>query len=94
MPPVNAFWSITMYSRPENQLIENEINRYNIGGLTPNLKYNADGSLGILIQNEKPADISNWLPAPKGDFWLILRMYHPKQALLDKKYKAPFVVKQ
>lgn len=93
LPPVDAFWSITMYSRPENQLIENEIDRYNVGGLTPNLKYNADGSLDIFIQNEKPADISNWLPAPKGDFWLILRMYVPKKEVLDKKYNAPLVEK-
>lgn len=94
MPPAKAFWSFTMYNRPENQLIENEINRYNIGGLTPGLKYNADGSLDILIQNEKPADTSNWLPAPKGDFWVILRMYDPKPELLEKKYKAPLIVKQ
>lgn len=94
MPPAKAFWSFTMYSRPENQLIENEINRYNIGGLTPGLKYNADGSLDILIQHEKPADTSNWLPAPAGDFWIIMRMYDPKPELLEKKYKAPFIVKQ
>ena len=93
-PPVNAFWSITMYSRPENQLIENEINRYNIGGLTPNLKYNADGSLDILIQHDRPTDISNWLPAPKGDFWLIMRMYDPKKEVLDNKYTAPTVDRQ
>lgn len=93
IPPVNAFWSITMYSRPENQLIENEINRYNIGGLTPNLKTNKDGSIDIHISHKKPADTSNWLPAPKGDFWLIMRMYDPKEAVIKKQYKAPNVVK-
>lgn len=94
IPPVNAFWSLTMYNLPEAQLIENEINRYNIGGLTAGLKYNADGSLDILIQNERPKDVSNWLPAPKGKFWIVLRLYNPKTQVLEKKYIPPFVEKQ
>ena len=93
IPPVNAFWSITMYSRPENQLIENEIDRYNIGGLTPGLKINQDGSIDNKISNKKPADTSNWLPAPKGDFWIIMRMYDPKEPIISKKYSAPLVTK-
>ncbi len=94
LPPVNAFWSITMYNRPDNQLIENPINRYNIGGLTPGLKPDPEnGSLDIFIQNEKPVDGSNWLPAPKGNFWIILRMYNPEQAVLDGNYTPPEVVK-
>lgn len=93
IPPVNAFWSLTMYDLPESQLIENEINRYNIGGYTPNLKYNADGSLDVLVQNERPADITNWLPAPKGKFWIVLRLYNPKPIVLEHKYAPPFVVK-
>jgi hypothetical protein len=67
IPPVHAFWSITVYLRPDNQLIKNKIERYSIGGLTPNLKINSDGSLDIEISNENPAKINNWLPAPKGD---------------------------
>jgi len=91
LPPVNAFWSITMYNRPDNQLIENTINRYNIGGLTPGIKLNPDGSLDIFIQNKQPDDTSNWLPAPEGAFWIILRMYGPKQEVLDGKYFPPEV---
>ncbi|MFT5883576.1 MAG: hypothetical protein ACI9IP_000015 [Arcticibacterium sp.] len=93
IPPVHAFWSITMYLRPDNQLVENEIERYNIGGLTPGLKINSDGSLDIEISHEKPAKVSNWLPAPKGDFWLILRMYHPKEEVLNGSYKSPEIIK-
>lgn len=94
IPPVNAFWSLTMYNVPEIQLIENEINRYGIGGYTPNLKYNTDGSLDILIQNERPADVSNWLPAPKGKFFVVLRLYNPQAPILEKKYIPPFIEKQ
>ena len=94
IPPVNAFWSITMYSLPESQLIENEIHRYNIGGYTPGLKTNADGSIDIFIQNDRPNNISNWLPAPENDFWIVLRMYVPKKEVLEKKYITPEVIKQ
>lgn len=93
IPPVNAFWSLTMYNRPDNQLVENEINRYNIGGLTPGLQINTDGSIEIEISHERPSNISNWLPAPQGDFWLILRLYDPKEEILTKKYVSPQVVK-
>ena len=94
LPPVDAFWSITMYNRPDNQLIENPLNRYNIGGLSPSLIPNPEnGSVSILIQNRAPDDESNWLPAPKGNFWIILRMYNPKQEVLDGNYLPPEVVK-
>jgi len=94
LPPVNAFWSITMYNRPDNQLIENPIQRYNIGGLTPGLKPDPEtGAVTIAIQHEKPADASNWLPAPKGNFWIILRMYNPKQEVLEGNYIPPEVVR-
>ena len=94
LPPVDAFWSITMYSRPDNQLIENEINRYNIGGLTPGLKPDPEnGSVDIFIQNKKPEDVSNWLPVPEGNFWVILRMYNPKKEVLDRKYVPPIITR-
>lgn len=94
LPPVDAFWSITMYSRPDNQLIENSINRYNIGGLTPGLNPDPEkGSIDIFIQQDKPDDSSNWLPAPEGKFWIILRMYNPKQEVLQGDYYPPEVVK-
>ena len=63
-PPVDAFWSITMYDLPDFYLVANPISRYSIGDRTPGLRRNSDGSLTILIQNQPPADTSNWLPAP------------------------------
>ena len=67
LPPVNLFWSLTMYNLPQRLLVENPINRYSIGDRTPGLKKGKDGSLEIYLQNESPgADKeSNWLPTPK-----------------------------
>jgi hypothetical protein len=81
LPPVNAFWSVTMYDGKTQLLIENPINRYLINSpMLPNLKKNADGSLTLYIQNKSPgADKeSNWLPAPNGDIYLVMRLYWPK----------------
>jgi hypothetical protein len=80
-PPVNAFWSVTMYDGKTQLLIENPINRYLINSpMLPNLKKNADGSLTLYIQNKSPgADKdSNWLPAPNGEIYLVMRLYWPK----------------
>jgi hypothetical protein len=80
-PPVNAFWSVTMYDGKTQLLIENAINRYLINSpMLPGMKTNADGSLTLYIQNKSPgADReSNWLPAPKGDIYLVMRLYWPK----------------
>src|SRR6266853_1858913 len=80
-PPVNAFWSVTMYDGKTQLLIENPINRYLINSpMLPGMKTNADGSLTLYIQNKSPgADReSNWLPAPKGDIYLVMRLYWPK----------------
>ena len=81
LPPVNAFWSVTMYDGKTQLLIENPINRYLINSpMLPSLKKNADGSLTFYIQNKSPgADKeSNWLPAPNGDIYLVMRLYWPK----------------
>jgi hypothetical protein len=81
LPPVNAFWSITMYDGKTQLLIENPINRYLVNSpMLPNLKTNADGSLTIHVQNKSPgADKeSNWLPAPEGPIYLVMRLYWPK----------------
>ncbi len=88
-PPANAFWSLTMYG-PDEFLIDNPINRYAIGDRS-NLKYNADGSLDIYIQNERPSkDIeSNWLPAPKGPFSVTMRLYWPKESYLNGTWNIP-----
>jgi len=81
LPPVSAFWSLTMYDGKTQLLIENPINRYLINSpMLPTMKTNADGSLTLYIQNKTPgADKeSNWLPAPNGPIYLVLRLYWPK----------------
>lgn len=80
-PPVNAFWSLTMYDGKSQFLIENPINRYLINSpMLPIMKKNADGSLALYIQNKSPgADKeSNWLPAPNDTIYLVMRLYWPK----------------
>jgi hypothetical protein len=80
-PPVNAFWSVTMYDGKSQLLIENPINRYLINSpMLPGMKTNADGSLTLYIQNKSPdADKeANWLPAPNGPIYLVMRLYWPK----------------
>jgi hypothetical protein len=81
LPPVNAFWSVTMYDGKTQLLIENPINRYLINSpMLPSLKRNDDGSLTIYIQNKSPGEEkdANWLPAPDGPIYLVLRLYWPK----------------
>jgi hypothetical protein len=89
-PPVNAFWSITLYNN-KSYLAENPINRYSISQHTEGLKYNPDGSLDIYIQNGSPGPEkeSNWLPSPSGQFNLVLREYNPKSAILNGTYQVP-----
>ena len=81
-PPVNAFWSVTMYDGKTQLLVENPINRYVINSpMLPNLKKNSDGSLTIYIQKDAPAadKKSNWLPAPNGPIYLVMRLYWPRR---------------
>ena len=81
LPPVNAFWSVTMYDGKTQLLIENSINRYLINSpMLPDMKKNADGSLTLHIQKDSPGEDkeANWLPAPDGPVYLVLRMYWPK----------------
>ena len=81
LPPVNAFWSVTMYDGKTQLLIKNPINRYLINSpMLPAMKTNADGSLTLYIQNKSPgADKeSNWLPAPNGPIYMVMRLYWPK----------------
>lgn len=80
-PPVNAFWSMTMYDADTQFLIKNPINRYLINSpMQPNLKKNSDGSLTIYIQKDSPGKDkdSNWPPAPNDPIYLVLRMCWPK----------------
>jgi hypothetical protein len=94
LPPANAFWSVTMYDGKTQLLIENPINRYLINApMLPDLKKNADGSLTIYMQKDSPgADKeSNWLPAPDGPIYVVMRLYWPKQSALDGSWKPPAV---
>ncbi|MFD4856700.1 DUF1254 domain-containing protein [Streptomyces atratus] len=93
-PPVEAFWSVTMYGLPDHRLVENPAARYSIGDRTPGLVYGEDGSLTVHIQRERPADpdaAANWLPAPDGDFWPVLGLYTPGPEILDGTYEIPAV---
>jgi hypothetical protein len=81
LPPVHAFWSVTIYDGKTQLLIQNPIDRYLINSpMLPNLKRNADGSLTIYIQRDSPGagKESNWLPAPDGPIYLVMRLYWPK----------------
>ena len=83
LPPVNAFWSITMYDGKSQLLIKNPIDRYLINSpMLPGMKKNADGSLTLYIQKDSPgkAKEANWLPAPDDTIYLVMRLYWPKAA--------------
>ncbi len=82
LPPVNAFWSVTMYDGKTQLLVANSINRYLINSpMLPEMKKNPDGSLTLYIQKESPGagKESNWLPAPDGPIYLVMRLYWPKE---------------
>jgi hypothetical protein len=96
MPPVQAFWSITMYDA-QSFFVPNSINRYAVSSWMP-LQKNADGSLDIHVQAQSPGkdSESNWLPAPAGDFNLTLRMYWPTEkapTIMDGSWQPPAVTR-
>ena len=93
IPPVNGFWSLTMYN-DDGYFIENTIDRYSIGSRN-NLIFNQDGSLDILIQHKAPADNSaNWLPAPAEGFNVAMRLYWPKDSVLNGDWYPPAITPQ
>ena len=97
-PPVNGFWSITMYEIDQGWwFVPNVLNKFTVS-MRNNPKYSADGSLTLYFQNQSPGkDLeANWLPAPKGDFIAMMRMYWPKEkapSIVDGSWKPPAVVK-
>lgn len=93
--PADAFWSLTMYDAENLFMVENDIDRYSIStNRQDELKYAVDGTLPICIQRDEPEDKAcNWLPAPKDDFYLHIRLYEPTQAVLDNEYDMPQVDK-
>lgn len=92
LPPVKAFWSLTMYDLPSQLLVKNSINRYLINApMLPNLKLDAEGGVTIYIQSDSPGKDAeaNWLPAPKGPFMATMRYYLPKPELIRGAWKSP-----
>jgi hypothetical protein len=96
LPPVNAFWSLTMYELPASLLTANPIDRYLINSaMEPNLVRDPDGGITLYIQHASPgrAREPNWLPAPSGPFFMVLREYWPKPEALNGSWKAPAAVR-
>ncbi|RYD19778.1 MAG: DUF1254 domain-containing protein [Verrucomicrobiaceae bacterium] len=97
LPPVNAFWSLTMYELPASLLVANPLDRYLINSpMVDSLKRDADGGITLHLQHESPGKEkeANWLPAPKGAFLPVLRLYWPKEEALDGRWKAPALVRE
>ncbi len=92
-PPVNAFWSITMYD-PEGFAYPNNLDRQAVSSWMP-FQFNSDGSLDLYFQNENPGKSkeANWLPSPKGGFNMTMRLYSPKEEALTGRWNPPPVVK-
>ena len=93
IPPVNAFWSMTLYDQ-EGYQVANSLNRFALSSWMP-FQFNPDGSLDLYFQNESPGaeKDANWLPAPKGEFNLTMRLYAPRSEALTGKWNPPPVVK-
>ncbi len=91
LPPVKYFWSFTRYGLPDRYLVDNPIDRYSIGSSTEGLQENEDGSLTIYISKDSPGKDkeSNWLPAPDGPFWVVLRCYGPGEEIVNGTWKQP-----
>jgi len=92
LPPANAFWSVTMYDGKTQLLIDNPINRYLINSpMLPGMKKNPDGSLTLYLQKDSPGKDreSNWLPAPNGPAYIVMRLYWPKKEALEGTWKPP-----
>jgi hypothetical protein len=92
LPPVHAFWSLTMYELPSSLLVDNPIDRYLLNSpMLPQFVKDADGGLTFYIQHDSPGKDkeANWLPAPKGPFLAAMRLYWPKEEALNATWKAP-----
>jgi hypothetical protein len=92
LPPVEAFWSLTMYELPESLLAENPINRYLLNSpMLDDFVRDTDGGITLYLQHESPGKDKepNWLPAPEGPFSATMRLYWPKAEALDGTWKQP-----
>ncbi len=93
-PPVNGFWSVTVYDK-DGFLSENPIGRYALGS-NSNLRVRSNGDIVISFAAKKPDDVpaENWLPVPSGPFEVTLRMYWPREEILDGRWSAPVIVRR
>jgi len=93
-PPVDAFWSLTVYNADDKLLVDNPIGRYKVGSDTQGLAAAADGSITIPLRHAAPDGdaAKNWLPTPAGPFYLVLRLYQPRAEVLKGEYRLPEVV--
>ena len=94
LPPINAFWSMTMYRMPEILLVDNPLNRYLLNSpMLSQFKRDADGGLTLYFQNESPGKDkeSNRLPAPEGWFMVVIRLYWPKEEAFNGTWSPPEV---
>jgi len=94
-PPVAGFWSLTMYDGKSKLLVDNPINRYSVGDRTKGMMYNKDGSLSIYMSSEKPKGdkASNWLPAPKGPFYVVIRAYNAEAGIFNGSWEPAAIKK-
>lgn len=96
LPPVSAFWSLTLYKMPSSLLVANPLNRYLLNSpMLPQFTKDADGGITLYIQNESPGKDkeANWLPAPEGAFMMVLRLYWPKAEATEGKWTQPVLMK-
>ncbi|WP_342793827.1 DUF1254 domain-containing protein [Pontiella desulfatans] len=97
LPPVNAFWSLTMYQLPESLLVENPLNRYLLNSpMMDDFVRDSDGGITLYIQHESPGKEKepNWLPAPAGPFSLNLRLYWPQEEALNGSWQPPALIRE
>jgi len=88
---VNWFWSLTLYDATTTSMYPNPTERTNIGDRTTDLQMAEDGNLTITIQHDPPAATANWLPAPNGPIYLVLRTYGPAQAVSNGTWTPPTI---
>ena len=97
LPPVNWFWSLTVYDAATGAMYPNPLERVNVSDRTKGLSYGDDGSLTVYVQHDEPSDSAqraNWLPAPAGDIYLAMRLYAPKEAANNGEWQIPKVLKK
>ncbi len=95
MPPVSQLWSLSLYDAGSGTVYHNEEKRYSVGSTSSDLLYDEDGSLALYIGHIEPSDPAlrrNWLPAPRGNIQLVLRLYGPEQAVLSGDWTPPTVL--